>query len=58
MTERQKAVLALRAHGHTYKEIGEALGISAPAAYYVHQRALKRLRQNRANAKNQMERAA
>ena len=42
LTPRQRKAVILRAVGYTYREIGEQMGISKPAAYYLIKRARER----------------
>ena len=43
LTPRQREAVTLRADGYTYREIGCMMEISAPAAYYLIQRANKKI---------------
>ena len=43
LTPRQREAVQLRADGYTYREIGAMMEISAPAAYYLIQRANKKI---------------
>ena len=45
MTDKQVEVLKLRFCGLSFAEIGECMGISAPAALYLHRRALTNLKE-------------
>ena len=53
LTPRQREAVQLRADGYTYREIGCMMDISAPAAYYLVQRAKERMENATLHNQNQ-----
>lgn len=47
LTPRQYEAVSLRAFGMSLREVGELMGISAPAVYYLIRRARKRMEDER-----------
>jgi len=43
LTPRQREAVRLRLQNHTFQEIGDIMGISAPAAYYLYSRGADKL---------------